>query len=34
MGYVAKEFSKEGSEIYIRIRDNKLKAQVVKFPFK
>ena len=34
MGYVTKEFSKEGSEIYIRIRDNKLKAQVVKFPFK
>jgi aminomethyltransferase len=34
MGYVAKEFSKEGSEIYIKIRDNKVKAQVVKFPFK
>ncbi len=34
MGYVAKEFSKEGSEIYIKIRDNKIKAQVVKFPFK
>ncbi|MBC7757332.1 MAG: glycine cleavage system aminomethyltransferase GcvT [Phormidesmis sp. FL-bin-119] len=34
LGYVAKEFSKEGSEIYIKIRDNKIKAQVVKFPFK
>ena len=34
LGYVAKEFSKEGTEIYIRIRDNKVKAQVVKFPFK
>ncbi|MEJ7778212.1 MAG: glycine cleavage system aminomethyltransferase GcvT [Daejeonella sp.] len=34
LGYIAKEFSKEGSEIYIRIRDNKIKAQVVKFPFK
>ena len=34
MGYVSKEFSKEGSEIYIKIRDNKVKAQVVKFPFK
>ena len=34
LGYVAKEFSKEGSEIYIKIRDNKVKAQVVKFPFK
>lgn len=34
MGYVAKEFSKEGSEIFIKIRDNKVKAQVVKFPFK
>lgn len=34
LGYVAKEFSKEGSEIYIKIRDHKVKAQVVKFPFK
>lgn len=34
MGYVAKEFSKEGSEIFIKIRENKIKAQVVKFPFK
>ncbi len=34
MGYVAKEFSKEGSDIYIKIRDNRVKAQVVKFPFK
>lgn len=34
LGYVSTEFSKEGSEIYIRIRDNKVKAQVVKFPFK
>ena len=34
LGYVAKEFSKEGSEIYIKIRDNKVRAQVVKFPFK
>ncbi len=34
MGYVAKEFSKEGSEIYIKIRDNRIKAQIVKFPFK
>ncbi|MHB1177527.1 MAG: glycine cleavage system aminomethyltransferase GcvT [Daejeonella sp.] len=34
LGYVTKEFSKEGTEIYIRIRDNKIKAQVVKFPFK
>lgn len=33
MGYVAKEFSKEGSEIYIDIRNNKIKAKVVKFPF-
>lgn len=33
MGYVAKEFSKEGSEIYIQIRNNKIKAKVVKFPF-
>ena len=34
MGYIAKEFSKEGTEIYIKIRENKVKAQVVKFPFK
>ena len=34
LGYVAKEYSKEGSEIYVKIRDNKVQAQVVKFPFK
>ncbi len=34
LGYVAKDFSKEGSEIFIKIRDNKVRAQVVKFPFK
>jgi aminomethyltransferase len=33
MGYVQKEFSKEGSEIYIKIRDKSLKANVVKIPF-
>ncbi|MGN7203098.1 glycine cleavage system aminomethyltransferase GcvT [Pedobacter sp. SAFR-022] len=33
MGYVAKEFAKEGSEIYISIRNNKVKAKLVKFPF-
>lgn len=33
MGYVTKEFSKEGTEVYISIRNNKLKAKVVKFPF-
>ncbi|HLG34185.1 MAG TPA: glycine cleavage system aminomethyltransferase GcvT [Bacteroidia bacterium] len=33
MGYVAKEFSGEGTEIFIRIRDKTLKAQVVKVPF-
>ncbi|MEJ5994726.1 glycine cleavage system aminomethyltransferase GcvT [Pedobacter sp. Du54] len=33
MGYVSKEFSKEGTEIYIDIRNNKVKAKVVKFPF-
>ena len=33
MGYVNKEFAKEGSEIYIRIRKNDVKAQVVKTPF-
>jgi aminomethyltransferase len=33
MGYVTKEMAKEGTEIYIAIRDNKIKAKVVKFPF-
>ncbi len=34
LGYVKTSFSKEGAEIYIKIRDNKIKAQIVKFPFK
>jgi aminomethyltransferase len=34
MGYVNKEFAKEGTEIYIKIRDNKVKAEIVKPPFK
>ena len=33
MGYVASDFSKFGSEIYIRVRNKLLKAQIVKFPF-
>ena len=33
MGYVNKAFAKEGSEIFIKIRDNKIKAQVAKVPF-
>ncbi|MCJ8208156.1 glycine cleavage system aminomethyltransferase GcvT [Mucilaginibacter sp. RS28] len=33
MGYVDNAFAKEGSEIFIKIRDNKIKAQVVKMPF-
>ena len=33
MGYVKTEFAKEGTEIYISIRDNKIKAKVVKPPF-
>lgn len=33
MGYVSKELAKEGTEIYIDIRNNKVKAKVVKFPF-
>lgn len=33
MGYVTKAFAKEGTEIYISIRNNKVKAKVVKFPF-
>jgi len=33
MGYVNKEFTKEGTEIFIEIRNQKIKAKVVKFPF-
>jgi aminomethyltransferase len=33
MGYLDKEFAKEGTEIFIEIRNTKVKAQVVKFPF-
>ncbi|MDO3644308.1 glycine cleavage system aminomethyltransferase GcvT [Mucilaginibacter sp. L3T2-6] len=33
MGYVDNAYAKEGTEIYISIRDNKVKAQVVKPPF-
>jgi aminomethyltransferase len=33
MGYVKNEFAKEGTEIFINIRDNKVKAVVVKPPF-
>jgi aminomethyltransferase len=33
MGYVNTAFAKEGTEIYIKIRDNKVKAKVAKPPF-
>ena len=33
MGYVNTAFAKEGTEIYIGIRDNKVKAKIVKPPF-
>lgn len=33
LGYVPIELSKPGSEIYIKVRDKALKAQVVKIPF-
>lgn len=33
MGYIKTSFAKEGTSIYIRIRDNKVKAQIVRFPF-
>jgi len=34
MGYIKTAFSKVDSEIYIKIRDNKVLARVVKMPFK
>jgi aminomethyltransferase len=33
LGYISKEYTEEGSEIFIKIRDNKVKAKVVKPPF-
>jgi aminomethyltransferase len=33
MGYVNTESAKEGTEIFINIRDNKIKAKIVKPPF-
>ncbi|WP_276498054.1 glycine cleavage system aminomethyltransferase GcvT [Pontibacter litorisediminis] len=33
LGYVTKDFSKAGSEIFIRVRNKDMKAQVVKLPF-
>jgi aminomethyltransferase len=33
MGYVETEYAKEGTEIFISIRDNKIKAKIVKPPF-
>ena len=33
LGYVSNTFAKEGTEIYIKIRDQKIKAKVVKPPF-
>ncbi|MDQ7947815.1 MAG: glycine cleavage system aminomethyltransferase GcvT, partial [Pedobacter sp.] len=33
MGYVKTEFAKEGTEIFIDIRNQKIKAKIVKFPF-
>ncbi|WP_316817163.1 glycine cleavage system aminomethyltransferase GcvT [Pedobacter nyackensis] len=33
MGYIDKGMAKEGTEIFINIRNNKIKAKVVKFPF-
>jgi len=33
MGYVKKEFSKIDSNVYVLVRNNKLKAKVVKIPF-
>ena len=34
MGYVKPEFAKAGTEIFIKVRNKNLKAQVVKAPFR
>lgn len=33
LGYVQTPFAKEGTEIFVKIRENKVKAKVAKFPF-
>ncbi|MFM6975341.1 MAG: glycine cleavage system aminomethyltransferase GcvT [Sphingobacteriaceae bacterium] len=33
LGYVLTDFAKEGTEIFIKIRESLVKAQLVKFPF-
>jgi aminomethyltransferase len=33
MGYVASEFSKPGTEVFVRVRNKDMKGQVVKLPF-
>jgi aminomethyltransferase len=33
MGYVNTDFAKEGTEIFVKIRDNSIKAKIVKPPF-
>ena len=33
MGYIQKDCSKIGSEVYIEVRDKLLKALIVKLPF-
>lgn len=33
MGYVKSEFAKAGTEIYVNVRNKRLKAEVVKLPF-
>lgn len=33
MGYIEKGMDKEGTEIFINVRNNKIRAKVVKFPF-
>jgi aminomethyltransferase len=34
MGYVSVDFSHEGAEFFVRVRNKNLRAKVVKFPFK
>ncbi|MCC9135657.1 glycine cleavage system aminomethyltransferase GcvT [Pontibacter silvestris] len=33
LGYITKELSKPGSEVFVRVRNKDMKAQVVKLPF-
>jgi aminomethyltransferase len=34
LGYVKKEYAKQGTEFYIKVRNKNIKAEVTKLPFR